>query len=380
MKICVLNPFYYPYLGGTEKVLFELYGRLAKRHEVCVVSAALRESGRESEEEINGVRVIRLKTSYIEFPGLPLPMPIMHGVPEAIASEGADVYHINNRYLYYTNAIGAIEKARGKIAITLHNALPKGINAFTDFGGLAYDLLWGRRIMEKAKAIAGITQNVVDTTVPSGLLWKTSVIYNGIDYNRFKPRKNSEEAERIIEELGGNRIILNVARLTWQKGQPHLISAFAKLAKEHKDLFLLIIGRGPLQKFLKSEARRKGIEKRFKILSHVEEEMLPYYYNAASVFALPSLYEPASVALLEALASKAPTVASRVGGIPEMMKNAGRYCRPRDSSDLAEKIGNTLEEKEVSSRLSERGRKLMEKEHNWDAIANKYEALFKNIL
>ncbi|MGC8478891.1 MAG: glycosyltransferase family 4 protein [Candidatus Micrarchaeia archaeon] len=383
MKICVLNPFYYPYLGGTEKVLFELYSRIARRNEVCVVSATLRENPHEGEEEINGVRVIRLKTRYIDLPGLPMAMPIIYGVPKVIVEESADIYHINNRYLYYHDTLSAITKSKGKLAITLHNALPRGINAFTDFGGLAYDLFWGRNIMNRSDTIIGITQNVVDTTVPKNLLWKTSVVFNGIDYNRFKERKKGKGSEKIStikEEFENKRIVLNVARLTWQKGQRYLIKAFAELAREHSDLFLIIIGRGPLQPFLYKEAKRYGVEKHFRILSNISEEMLPYYYNAASVFALPSLYEPASVALLEALASKVPAVASRIGGIPEMMKDAGRYCKPNDSEDLAKKMESALEEKSLSLRLSEKGRRLMKKEHDWNKIANKYEALFKNIL
>ena len=381
MKICVLNPFFYPYLGGTEKVLLELYKRLAKRHEVCVLSAALQSgNSHDSEEEIEGIRVIRLRSSYINTPIFPIPMPIMHGIEDAIRKEDADIYHINNRYLYYPKTLNAIGSTGGKLVITLHNALPRRINPFIDIGGLAYDVVWGRRIMERADAIVGITKNVVDTTVPPPLMNKASVIFNGIDYKRFRPRDKGEgKIRKIEEEIGEGEIVLNVARLTWQKGQAYLLRAFSEALKERRDLKLLIIGKGHLHSFLHDEAERLGITNKFKMLSDVREEMLPYYYNAAKVFVLPSLYEPASIALLEALASETPVVASKVGGIPEMMRSTGRYVAPRDSTGIAESIIDALEDRKRSERLAKEGRRLMEKEHDWDKIANKYETLFRKI-
>ncbi|MEM3227730.1 MAG: glycosyltransferase family 4 protein [Candidatus Micrarchaeaceae archaeon] len=380
MKICALNPFFYPYHGGTEKVLFELYGRLAKRHDVCVISAGLPPNNKvERSEEINGIEVIRLRSDYINLPFLPIPMPVMRGVGDKIKSVNADIYHINNRYLYYWGALNSIKTTRGRLTITLHNALPKGINPLIDTGGLLFDLLWGRKIMRDSKAVIGITKSVIETTVPKDLMWKTSIIFNGIDTNRFT-RRGGRKVDKIREFIGGDEIILNVARLTWQKGQVYLLRAFSKIAKERKGAVLLIIGSGHMKKWLLKEARRLGIMNKFRILSNVEEEALPYYYNAADVFALPSLYEPASIAILEALASKTPVVASNIGGIPEMMKDAGRYSTPRDSESIASGIIDALEDKAESRRLAETGRRLMLKEHDWDTIANKYEALFRNCI
>jgi glycosyltransferase involved in cell wall biosynthesis len=115
-------------------------------------------------------------------------------------------------------------------------------------------------------------------------------------------------------------------------------------------------------------------------VSNIPEEELPYYYNAASVFVLPSLYEPASIALLESLTSEIPTIASRVGGIQEMMKDTGIYVKPKDSAGIAKGIEWIMKNKKATEKLSEKGRKLMVKEHDWNNIAKEYETLFEGLI
>ncbi len=373
MDICILNPFFYPYNGGTEKVLLEIYKRLAKKHNITVLSAAFPGSGGDTEKF--GIRIVRLKSRYINLPGLPLPWPLMEGLNDAVARVDADVYHINNRYLYYPGALGAIKSTGARLLLTLHNALPKGIDPLTDAGGLLYDLIWGREVMRRADRIVGITKSVLNTTVPKQMSYKSKVIYNGVDAERFKSRNGNSRVKKLREDIGGEEIILNVARFTGQKGQTYLLRAFSEIAKERNRAKLVMIGNGPLKKRLRRETERLGIGRNVLMLSDVKEEALPLYYDSADAFALPSLYEPASLALLEALSSGVPTVASKVGGIPEMMKDCGLYSRPRDHKSIQKAMDTLLSERNLSRRLSESGRRLMRREHDWDRIANEYEAL-----
>lgn len=373
MDICVLNPFFYPYNGGTEKVLLEIYKRLAKKHNITVLSAAFPGSGGNTEKF--GIKVVRLKSKYINLPGLPLPWPLMEGLNDAVAKEKADVYHINNRYLYYPATLGAIKDTGARLLLTLHNALPKGIDPLTDAGGLLYDLIWGRKLMKEADRIVGITKSVLDMTIPKQMTYKSKVIYNGVDAERFKRRDRDSRVKKLRENIGGEEIILNVARFAGQKGQIYLLRAFSEIMKERGRSRLVMIGKGPLKKQLRKEAERLGIDRNVLMLSDVKEELLPFYYDSSDAFALPSLYEPASLALLEAMSSGVPTVASKVGGIPEMMKDCGLYSAPRDHKSIQKALETLLSERDLARRLSENGRKLMRKEHDWGRIANEYEAL-----
>jgi glycosyltransferase involved in cell wall biosynthesis len=379
MDICVLNPFFYPYNGGTEKVLVEVYRRLAKKHNITVLSAVLYPGDRKQVDELFGITVARLPSKYFNIPMLPLPFVQMKGLSEAIKKTRADIYHINNRYQFFSNNVNAIRSVDGKIAITIHNSRPKNIGLFTDSAGLVYDVASGRRLISEADLITGISKNTIMTTVPKKSLRKSHVVYNGVDFTRFCPRSENSKMRSIRKRLSlHDNVILNNGRLIPQKGQRYLMKAFARFSAKQKDDFsLLIIGRGYLYDYLAELAEKLGISDRFQMVTNISEEDIPLYYNLSSAFVMPSTYEPASVALLEGLSSGVPTIASRVGGIPEMMKDGGLYVRPRKVEDIERQLRNVFNGKADINENVKKGRKIIIKEHNWDDIAKTYEKLFE---
>lgn len=383
MDICVLNPFFHPYSGGTEKVLLEVYKRLAKKHNVTVLSASLDPRGKTTKEEVAGIQVVRLKSDYISIPGLPLPFVNMHDLNRRVEEVDADIYHINNRYECFPGTVKRIKEVGGKVVLTIHNALPKGIDALTDGGGLLYDVLAGRRVMHMSDIITGVSKNALTTTLTADDLKKSYVIFNGVDYRIFKPRARSDKMVNSVRKglgIKGRELVMTNGRLIPQKGHVYLMEAVASLVNQGEDIGMFIIGRGYLRERLFELAEDLGIHDRFTIVSNIPEVKLPYYYNAASIFTLPSLYEPASIALLESLTTALPTVASRVGGIPEMMKNTGCYSQPRSSAALKNSIEYILRNRKRSGSLARKGRKLMIKEHDWDRISKQYETLFESLV
>jgi glycosyltransferase involved in cell wall biosynthesis len=380
MDICVLNPFFYPYPGGTEKVLLEIYRRMAKRHNITVISAALKAGQKDSVEDIYGINVIRLKTSYIDVPILPMPFPVTMGLRDAISKQKADIYHINNRHVYFGDTVKCIKRSGGKMALTLHDAIPKNIDPFTDNGGYVYDMLWGRRLIEHSDVITGVSRDTIATTVPNNLIGKCNVIYNGVDFGKYRPRaKNS--AFKIMKRLGISKdsfVVLNNGRLINQKGQIYLIRAIAELAKERGDIVLNIIGRGSLKDTFLYMARDLGISDRMRICSGIPENEMPYYYNMSSVFVSASLYEPASISIMEALASGIPVVATKVGGVPETMKGRGIYVKPRSINGIKRGIERFIDNQKEARRIGMKGRELMIKEHDWNLISKKYETVFES--
>lgn len=382
MDICVLNPYFFPYQGGTEKVLLEIYRRLAKRHNVTVITSAERGKGR-SVESVDGIRVVRLKSLYFDLPGLPLPFVSMIDLNRTIKKEDCDIYHINNRYQYYYGTIHAIKGMGRSLAITIHNSLPKGIGPFTDEGGLLYDAVWGRMIMHAADIITGVSKSAIATTVQKRDMRRAHLIYNGVDAGKFQHiGKGSPALKEIANGLdfgfgdGVYNIVTN-ARLTEQKGHPYLMRAIAQLVKEDGlNINLTIIGRGPLEGHLHGYAERLGISKNFRIVNGVSEEMLPFYYNMGDAFVLPSLYEPAGMAVLESMACEVPTIGTNVGGIPEMMDGCGFCVSPRSPEEIRERIKYVINNNGRTRELAERGRRTVIRRNDWDRIARQYEDLF----
>ncbi|MGC8585989.1 MAG: glycosyltransferase family 4 protein [Candidatus Micrarchaeia archaeon] len=364
MHICVLNPYFYPYHGGTEKVLLNVYKRLSKKHEITVITSSMLGVKAPSSDYVDGIKVIRLPTSYISAPGLPLPFAVMKGLNDAITKEHAEIYHINNRYQYNMSNIRAIKKI-GKLVLTIHNSLPKNIDFFTDLGGLAYDVFWGRRMMHESDMITGVSKYAITSTVPEKDRYKSHVVYNGVDFNIYRPL-NIRHREFVI---------LNNGRLVKQKGQEVLLKAFALFAKKY-DAKLVIIGKGPLEHKLVKMAEKFEVEKQFSIVSNIKEESMPRYYNSANVFVMPSLYEPAGMALIEAMACETPSIASDIGGIPEVMGNCGVYIKPNDVDMIYNKLVFALENYDYMKKLAKCARRRVIQNNNWDSIAKRYEHLF----
>ncbi len=377
MDISVLNPFFYPYGGGTENVLMHVYKRLSKKHNITIISGALNPKDHYSKEEINGIEVIRLKSDYYNIPGAPLPFLKMYGLKEAILHQNSQIYHINNRYQYFNGTIRTIKSLNARLALTIHNSLPKNINMATDTFGLIYDVVWGRKIMHAADLITCVSKNAMLTTVPKADLHKAVTIYNGVDSERYKKRsKRQKIVKKIINDLQLDGFtMMNNARFIPQKGHIYTIAAFERFTKKN-DAHLLLVGKGPMEKKIKELIILKNLQRNVSIIGGLKEEEMPHYYNTSDLFLFPSLYEPCGLALLEGLSSELPTIASKIGGIPEVMGSYGKYMVPRNIENLYNNMNLLYEHPDYRNKIAKGARKRMVEIFNWDKIAKEYEEYF----
>ncbi len=360
-------------------MILEVYRRLAKKHQITVVTSnSFGENKRV--EELFGMDVVRLKTDYINIPKAPLPYLKMHGVREAIRECDADIYHINNRFQYTLGDVKEIKK-NGKLAITIHNSLPQNIDLLTDYGGFLYDATIGRRIIGSADLITGVSTYAIRTTVSKRDLERSHVVYNGVDYHAFAKRARGDaRVKKIIDRFSlDSSTLIDVGRLVPQKGHAYLIKAVHRVS-ERVDMKLLILGDGPHHRYLKNLSERIGLQDSVIFAGKVEHDSAPYYYNASDLFSLQSTYEPASVALLEALSSEVFCVVAKTGGMPEMMGKCGIYSVPKDPDNIYMKIMEALNiDRREKRRLSTEGRRRMLAVHNWGKISKQYETLFYNV-
>ena len=371
-----MNPYFYPYKGGTEKVLFEVYRRLAKRHNITVLTSDF--GSKSGASEIEGIKVKRIHSRSVYIPGAPLPFQSFSGLGREIRNAAADLYHINNRYQYFYPDISAIPSG-GKLAITIHNSLPKNIDAVTDTVGLWYDLAWGRKIMKRADIITGVSRNAIDTTVPNAFASKSYVVYNGVDYAVLKNRgRNSRRVSSIRRDLGidVDRVVVCNGRLVPQKGQRYLIGAVSGFRRG--SVGLLLIGSGPKESELRGLARMAGMP--IAVVAGLDDMGLSYHYSAADVAVAPSLYEPASMATLESMSCELPVVASKIGGLPEMVGDCGIYAEPRSVNQIHDGIESLLGSRADAKRRGRCGRSRVIRRHSWNSIAKRYEELFLNTI
>ncbi len=170
---------------------------------------------------------------------------------------------------------------------------------------------------------------------------KVVPIYNGIDTRRFAYVRNPEVRARKRAELGlaDNRFVVGtVARLIPSKGVGFLLGAVSRVLARIPGAVFLIVGDGPQRQELEGMAGRLGIGEAVRFLGFRED--VPELLAAFDLFVLPSLSEGMAITLVEAMAAGRPVVASKTGGMVEVVEDGktGLLVPPGDSEALAEAI------------------------------------------
>lgn len=151
-----------------------------------------------------------------------------------------------------------------------------------------------------------------------------------------------------------DRFILHVGTLQPRKNIPTLLEALEKL--EDKDIHLVLAGgKGWLYDEIFSQIKALGLVDRVIFPGYLDDEDLPLWYNAATLFAFPSVYEGFGMPVVEAMACGTPVVASSASSIPEAVGDAGLLFNPQDSAELAERMASVLNDLDLSATMREKG-------------------------
>ncbi len=167
-------------------------------------------------------------------------------------------------------------------------------------------------------------------------------------------------------------ILLCPARLVPVKGHVHLLEAAARLAAEGVAFELWLAGDGPEREAITRRAAELHLGDRIRLLGTVPPAELLALYREGRVdgVVLPSLHEGLSVALVEAMASGIPVIATRVGGVPELLEGGvGVLVAAADPGALAEAMGRVLGSPALRAELARAGRQRVESEFEVGAIA-----------
>lgn len=370
----MLNPFFYPYRGGTENHLQEVTKRLAKKHEITILTSQL--DGTPETEDIGGVHVVRTPSKILNsLPGpIPPPMPIMpfHGQKLYSLAKENELVHMHNRFIYGLSATSTITRAGKPLCITLHNATPKGVDFATDFTGQLYDNTIGRVVFSRCAGALAVSRHTMEHTMSPSFQGVRGIAYNGVNFKIFRPQRRVSEGKK---KFGlKKRTVLTVARLVKQKGLEYLIRAMKGM-----DAKLFILGRGPQMPFLLSEIAKNNVDATI-FTEKLSDSDLALLYASCDVFALPSLLEPFGMVVAEAMACEKPVVASRVGGIPEIVehKKSGLLVEPADPNSLRKALSAVFADPKAARRMALEGRKRSVANFTWDNTAKAYEKFYSN--
>ena len=184
----------------------------------------------------------------------------------------------------------------------------------------------------------------------------------------------------------GPRTVLFVGRLVERKGVAHLIEALTRL-RSPSPVRLVIVGDGAERPRLEALAQRLGVTDRVVFRGKISDVELQRAYQAADVFVLPSTLdargdtEGLGVVLLEAMNYAVPVIASRVGGITDIVADgeSGILVPPGDTVALAAAIDRMLADPDLARRYGAAGRTRLTRDFSWDAITRRWDAVYRSV-
>lgn len=215
-----------------------------------------------------------------------------------------------------------------------------------------------------------------------------SIIPMGVDVRVFKSLR-SEDGINIRNKfkLNDKKVILFVGRLEEKKGITYLLKAFSQVLQTEPLAHLLIIGQGSQEHELRELSQKMGLEDQITFMGKVSNSKLPLYYSLADVFVAPSIRdkdgdtEGLGVVILEAMACETPVVASRIGGITDIIEDDknGLLVVPKDIQQLSQAINRLLENRKLTDRLRINARVKIEQIFDWRVIARQFEGIYEQI-
>jgi phosphatidyl-myo-inositol dimannoside synthase len=180
-----------------------------------------------------------------------------------------------------------------------------------------------------------------------------------------------------------------VARLTLRKGQDKIIRALPWVAREFPDVRFLVVGTGPDRERLEALAHRKQVADRVIFAGEVPPDVLPHYFRAGDVFAMPCRtrklgleVEGFGLAFLEASAVGRPAVAGDSGGAPEAVVHGetGLVVDGGEVDEVAEAISELLSDAEKADKLGAAGADRVHRDFTWEALSNRLRRLLVDAL
>ncbi|MBS1802811.1 MAG: glycogen synthase [Acidobacteria bacterium] len=316
------------------------------------------------------------------------------------ALQGIDIAHTHT---WYVSMAGYLAKKLYGIpfVLTTHSLEPLRAWKAEQLGsGYAMSSWMERTAILDADAVIAVSQGTkadIERAYPDVDPSRIHVIYNGIDLKEYQKTSDT----KALRDYGVDPAVpyvLFVGRITRQKGVTHLVDAIRYLPKETQ--IVLCAGAPDTPEIAKElrdkvEAARKDHPRIIWIEKMVTKQETIQLYSNCRVFCCPSVYEPFGIINLEAMACRAPVVASATGGIKEVVvEDETGYLVPFDqdpvtsfpkdpekfAKDLAERINVLLGDAEKCRRFGEAGRKRVEDIFSWTAIAHQTIELYGRLI
>jgi glycosyltransferase involved in cell wall biosynthesis len=403
LRVLLCNKFYRP-VGGPETVMLKMVRELEARGHIPIPFAMTHPDNLESEysayfvsnvdyntKQSKGVRMVR------EAVNLVYSREARRNIEKLIADTKPDIAHANNIYHQLSPSIlVALKKARIPTVLTLHDGKLLCANMLFLTHGRICEKCAGRRfyhaIVNKcvkdsyaSSALCcvegtihrwtGLYERNVDLFIsPSRFLKGKMVEHGRLPESRVEVLPNFADTESVTPDYRPG----DYGRLEPLKGVSTLLDA----CKELPDFGIWLAGRGPMLEEAEQFCRDHGLD-RVRFLGFQTGEALSRLRKESRFIVLPSVcYENCPTVILEAFAAGKPVIASRSGGIPELINHEvdGFLFDPGDAAGLASAVRRLIANPELASEMGKKGRAKVEEHYSIGAYMKSLLGIYERVL
>lgn len=369
MRLLVVTPYYPPEGGGLERYAEAMSGRMAAHgHDVRVLACTRGDTGEEGRE---GVLVKRHHARW-SIGNAPIDPTLAGRIRDEIRTLGADAVWAHAPVPFPAEmAARAAGQEEVPFVLTYHSGRLRGSTVIRDALATLARVTTERHMIDRADRVIAVSPFVRDNALARHPR-PVPVIPPGVDLDRLGPGPVVDPAE-----------ILFVAPLDtsyrW-KGIDVLWDAYLRVRETLPTARLRLVGTGDrVEEF---QERADACDGHVELAGRLGEEELVMAYQRAGVVVLPSTTdaEAFGMVLAEANACGRPVIGSRVGGIPDFVRDGhnGLLAEPGDADDLAKAILRIIQDPALGDDLGRRGRLLVEEHHDWDRLALRTEEVLES--
>jgi glycosyltransferase involved in cell wall biosynthesis len=272
--------------------------------------------------------------------------------------------------------------ARPPIVVhTFHGHVLRGyFGRLTTFGFRTLE----RWLARTSTSLIAVSPEVRDDLVQLGVApaSKFTVIRLGIDLPRRVDNDDAQRREtRRQMGLRDEAFVVGwVGRMTAVKRTDLVVSALERLVARNVDAFVVLVGDGPDRDHLERYAHELGVIKRCLFLGYQED--VARFYDAVDVLVLPSINEGTPVSVIEALAARRPAVATRVGGVPDVVRDGvdGFLVDSDDPDDIAERLAELASDPVRRAAMGEAGHARVLERYAVDRLVDDVDTLYRELL
>jgi glycosyltransferase involved in cell wall biosynthesis len=393
MKILQVVPYFPPSyaFGGPAKVVYEVAKELAKRkHDVVVYTSDANDIFSRLDVNpvctVDGIKIRYVKNVFLA----PIRTSRLFITPQLVSIargelERFDVIHLHE-YRSFQNVVVHHYAVKYGLPYVLqaHGELPRTFS----LKGLkwVFDSVFGYRLLENASKIVALNQieaqQCKDMRVPKA---KIDIVPNGLDFSEYSilPPRGRFKRKFGIDER--RRVVLYLGRIHWIKGIDCLVKAYAHLIRKFEITDSMLVIGGPDDGYLgkvRALIDNMGLKDSVLVAGPLYGTDKLAAYVDAEVYTLPSRYETFPMTILEAYACGKPVIASRVGGIEDLVldKVTGLLFDPGDTEQLARCLFDILNNSEWAKEAGLKGKCFAERNFSLEDVVDKLERLYGEVI